>query len=205
MKKLNPKNIIESGVWKGLGTWIMRQACPDARIFSIDPILENRVYIDNNATYFTEDFSKIEWGGYLEPKETFIFFDDHQNAYVRLQQMKWMGFTCAMFEDNYPTLQGDCYSLKKIFSQKEYIIDSTERKKYPAIKAHLEYVKKNTKLYTTFPPLFKKDITRWGDCWDEENYPTPKAIFSDEDKEKYPILEKEAVGYTWICYIELEG
>jgi hypothetical protein len=43
-------------------------------------------------------------------------FDDHQNAYRRLQQCHWFGFKHIIFEDNYPVTQGDCYSLKKAFS-----------------------------------------------------------------------------------------
>ena len=75
-----PKFIIESGIYKGQGTWLFRQACPEANIFSIDPVLENRVYIDNEVTYFTEDFSTILWNKYVNPDETLCFFDDHQNA-----------------------------------------------------------------------------------------------------------------------------
>ena len=203
-RKLQPKYIIESGVFKGQGTWLFRQACPEAKIFSIDPILTQRVYIDEQVTYFLEDFSKIQWDNYLDPKVTLCFFDDHQDAYMRLMQMKWMGFEYAMFEDNYPSSQGDCYSLKKIFSQKDYILDGKEKVQILASSSHLNYVKKNIEAYTTFPPLFKNEKTRWGDDWDEENYPTPEPIFKNEDKERYPILKKEANGYTWICYVRLK-
>lgn len=203
-KKMQPKNIIESGVFKGQGTWLFRQACPKAKIYSIDPILEQRVYIDENVTYFTQDFSTINWNEILDPKETLCFFDDHQDAYVRLTQLKWMGFEYAMFEDNYPVLQGDCYSLKKVLSQKDYIISGKERKQYPFNRAHYDYLKKNLAVYTEFPPLFKNAVTRWGDNWNEENYATPDAIFENADEEKYPILKAEAGAYTWICYVKLK-
>lgn len=91
----------------------MRKAYPDANIFSIDPDMSNRIYIDERVLYFKDDFSCISWNRYLEPKETVCFFDDHQDAYMRLMQMKWMGFSEAIFEDNYPIGKGDCYSLKK--------------------------------------------------------------------------------------------
>lgn len=203
-KKLRPKYIIESGIFKGQGTWLFRQVCPNARIFSIDPLLEQRTYIDKQVTYFAEDFSRIQWDNYLEPKDTLCFFDDHQDAYMRLMQMKWMGFEYAMFEDNYPSCQGDCYSLKKIFSQKEYLLDGKARRWMKASNSHLNYVKKNIETYTTFPPLFKNEKTRWGDEWNEDFYPTPTPVFTNEDKEKYPILKEEAGGYTWICYVRLK-
>ena len=90
-KKIHPENIIESGVFKGQGTWIFRQACPNANIFSIDPFLKQRKYIDKDTMYFTEDFSMIEWEKYLKNdsfENTLVFFDDHQNAYMRMQQLK---------------------------------------------------------------------------------------------------------------------
>lgn len=201
-KKLNPKYIIESGVYKGQGTWMFRQVCPKAQIFSIDPVLESRVYIDDTVTYFTEDFSTILWNKYLKPEETLCFFDDHQNAYTRLMQMKWMGFICAMFEDNYPAGQGDCYSMKKVFSQKGFIHNETVV--VPENEAHSSYVKNNIETYTTFPPLYKNANTRWGDEWNDEKYLTELPIFQEFDKEKYPILAQEADGYTWICYVKLK-
>ncbi len=62
-KTLQPKFIIESGIYKGLGTWIMRQACPEAKMFCIDIDLSHREYIDENAVYFDTDFNNIFWGG----------------------------------------------------------------------------------------------------------------------------------------------
>jgi len=200
LRKLKPANIIESGVFKGQGTWLMRNVCPDAKIYSLDPNLEPRAYIDVNTIYSTEDFSMIDWGGLSE--DTLCFFDDHQNAYSRLQQMKWMGFKRAMFEDNYPVTQGDCYSCKKILSGCGLKIKGSVKIKPTG--THAKYFRDNVKTYTTFPPLFKNEKTRWGDDWNDINYPTPEPVFGDEDISKYPVVKKEAGGYTWICYVELE-
>ena len=203
LKKMNPKYIVESGVFKGQGTWFMRNICPHAKIFSIDPNLKIIEYKDNDndTVYFDADFTKIDWNQYLVPEETLCFFDDHQDAYARLQQMKWMGFKYAMFEDNYPVSQGDCYSLKKVFAKCGFV-DMGETKIEPNI-VDMQYVIKNIKTYTTFPPLFRNKQTRWGDEWDDVNYPTPSAIFEDDDSEKYQILKEEAFGYTWMCFVEL--
>ncbi len=91
MKQLNPKYVIESGVFKGEGTWLLRQALPDAKIFSIDVDLTQREYVDEEVNYFSDDFSQIFWDDFLDTEETVCFFDDHQNAYNRLLQMKWGG------------------------------------------------------------------------------------------------------------------
>lgn len=47
-------------------------------------------------------------------------------------------------------------------------------------------------------------MIRWGDEWNDVDYPTPQAIFSDDDIDKYKIVKEEALGYTWICYVELK-
>ena len=114
VKKLNPDLIVESGVWKGQGTWLLEQACPDARIVSIDLNLGYREYISEKVEYSDNDFSEQDWTGVTD--RSLAFIDDHQNAYKRLQQCKWFGFKNIIFEDNYPASQGDCYSLKKAFA-----------------------------------------------------------------------------------------
>lgn len=38
IKEIKPKFIVESGAWRGFSTWVMRQAAPDAKIISLDPI-----------------------------------------------------------------------------------------------------------------------------------------------------------------------
>ncbi|MEM6521898.1 MAG: hypothetical protein AAF722_21505, partial [Cyanobacteria bacterium P01_C01_bin.70] len=110
-KYLAPPLIVESGIYKGQGTWLLEQACPTAKIISIDPRLSQRAYIsDNNVSYFDRDFSELDWSN-IETQSALVFFDDHQNAYSRLQLCKWFGFRDVIFEDNYPPSQGDCYSL----------------------------------------------------------------------------------------------
>ena len=205
VRKLKPKNIIESGILGGQGTWLFRSALPDVNLFSIDPVLDQRVYVDKKAKYYDVDFSTIDWNSELSDggvDDTLCFFDDHQDTYMRMLQMKWMGFRYAMFEDNYPVSQGDCYSLKKIFSEKGFIKDNEEIIK--PNKAHSIYTQMNLETYTTFPPLVKTDKTRWGDEWNDANYPTENPILSQEEAESFPILMEEARLYTWICFIKLK-
>ena len=115
LKKINPKFVIESGVWKGQGTWLIENAVPDARIISLDVNLDYRQYISDNVIYYEKDFSKVNWDIIDKKTETVLFFDDHQNAFKRIIQAKKHGFKHLLFEDNYPASQGDCYSLKKAF------------------------------------------------------------------------------------------
>ncbi len=210
MKKLNPKYIIESGIWKGQGTWLLEQACPNAQIFSIDINMTNRQYISERVKYFTMDFSFIDWSFIKDKEEAVIFFDDHQNAYNRLMQMRFMGFKKALFEDNYPPNHGDCYSLKKVLLESGHKEQTKGRlgcqkskQVISANQAHAVYFKNNVKTYFEFPPIYKLDHVRWGEAWDEANYPTREPILNSINSEMQEILYEEAKDYTWICFCEL--
>ena len=65
------------------------------------------------------DFAKVDWGervrlGELDPQNTLVFFDDHQEAAARLPLLRRFGFRHAIFEDNYPN-RG--YALKTVFAR----------------------------------------------------------------------------------------
>jgi hypothetical protein len=202
VNQMKPKYLIESGVWKGLGTWFFEKASPTTKIISIDPEPRFRVYTSPNSTYQTEDFLKTDWGN-LPKDDTLIFFDDHQNFFERLKHAHNVGFTKVMTEDNYPYQQGDCYTPKKILSNRNYVIDNAgNREWYDKNDDDLKYFTDNVSIYQEMPPLFKDDLTRWGDKWGEE-YPTPTQLLNNDDKSKYSVFFEEKKDYTWICYMEL--
>jgi len=185
INRLKPDNIIESGTFQGQGTFFMEKAAPQAVIHSIEPKPEQIKWRSKNVTYHTQDFTEINWD--LKGK-TLIHFDDHQNAVQRIKQMKERGFKYAMFEDNYPIGQGDCYSLKQAFESKD-----------------AEYLKNNVKVYYEFPPIFKTELTRWGNPWEEYSTPPPLYVESEKGYEDWMALfVGEATSYTWICYVELK-
>lgn len=210
LKTMQPKVIIESGVWKGQGTWLFEQACPHARIICLDINFSNLIYKSQNAKYIHHDFSYLDVTT-LEKEQTICFFDDHQNALTRLQEMKWKGLKRAIFEDNYPVPRGDCYSLKKIFSNAGFLPEGSKdlrealSKFNPAIhklpnSTHNTELKNSLAVYYEFPPLFKESLTQWGDEWSEPGYPTKPAIFDNSFHHK---LREEALHYCWMCYVEL--
>lgn len=228
VRQLSPDLIIESGVWKGQSTWLLEKACPDAKLISIDLNLGNREYISDNAIYLDRDFSEQDWSEVTN--RSLVFFDDHQNAYKRLQQCKWFGFRHVIFEDNYPVLQGDCYSLKKIFanagfepahSQQRIINNSFVSKRLRSLTGLIglspieevkvepnnmdsRMVRKHLDIYYEFPPVFKTSVTRWGDKWDDSLYPTPEPLLQEVTKLSHNAFFDEAVHYTWICYAKLK-
>jgi len=203
IKQLKPAYIIESGVWKGLGTWFFEQASPQSTIISIEPSPQHIVYRSPAVTYQCEDFTKKDWS-HLPKDDTFLFFDDHQNALERIKYAQQCGFKKMMFEDNYPYQHGDCYSPKKILSNKDYCIDKAgQRTWYRKNNADYHYLMNTVKIYQEMNPIFKGDFTRWGDAWNETNYPTPEPLLPLSEKDKYPLFFNELRDYTWICYVEL--
>lgn len=43
-------------------------------------------------------------------------------------------------------------------------------------------LRKWLEIYYEFPPIFKKAKTRWGDIWNELEFPTPDAILRPNEK-----------------------
>jgi len=204
IKKLKPKFLIESGVWQGLGTWFFQQASPDTKIFAIDPEPRFRVYDSYTVEYQTEDFLDTDWESKLNPLETLVFFDDHQNCLPRLKRCKELGFKRVIVEDNYPVNQGDCYTPKKILSRKDYVIDvAGEVTKHKHQPEDYDFMLKNLSFYQEMPPIFKADTTRWGDSWEGEDYNTSKALLTEHNVLEYQTFFYEKQDYTWISYIEL--
>ncbi len=218
LRQLQPQVVIESGVWRGQGTWLIEQTLPQTKIYGIDPNLKRREYTVADAKYFTQDFSEIDWKD-LPKEETLLFFDDHQNAFARIKSAEKWGFKHLIFEDNYPPRVGDCYSLKKAFCEAGFQPETPTNWKFrlksllqPSLRAQpippntkdMEYLKKVLDIYYEFPPVFQAEKTRWGTPWDCEHYYTPEPLFENLENEDLKIFREEAPFYTWICYARLK-
>lgn len=220
-RALQPAAIVESGVWKGQGTWMLRQACPDAAIHCIDPNLARVEHRDERAIYQTHDFAESDWR-HLDRERTLLVFDDHVNALDRVRQARKLGFRHMILEDNYPVSQGDCYSLKKAFACAGFSTasenGSAKHRSFLGLKLRqgkhatasvppntddAQYLSRHLAVYQEFPPLFRPSRTRWGDDWTDEHYSTPPALLEETDKHRFPVLWREALSYTWICYAQL--
>ena len=188
LRFLKPECIIESGIFKGQGTWLFEKASPHSKIYSIDIDLSKRDYISKTVTYFSKDFAFLNWEQ-INKEKTLVFFDDHQNAMKRIKFCKKEGFKAIIFEDNYPTGQGDCYSLKQ----------ALDRDKEDA-----RFLRRELKVYYEMPPVLRSKMTRWGDDWDNNRYPTAEALFTQVESENLQLFLDEAIDYIWMCYVELK-
>ena len=119
LKKLKPKYIIESGVFKGQGTWLIEKTLPKSKIYSIDIDLNQREYISNQVIYLNKDFKFFDRK--IIPEKTLAFFDDHTCSIDRIKQCKFINIKQIIFEDNYDIGDGDFNSLKYIFKKQNFI------------------------------------------------------------------------------------
>ena len=121
LKKINPPLVVESGVLKGQGTWLIENICPNAKIICIDIYPHKRVFTSKKAKYYSQDFKNLDWTNI--PENSLAFFDDHQNAVDRLIYAKWCGFKHLIFEDNFSDTyeNRDTYSLKQALSNSGFI------------------------------------------------------------------------------------
>lgn len=218
LQQLNPKIVIESGVWKGQSTWLMENTLPQTQIYSLDINLSIREYISKSATYYEQDFTTVDWK-HLDKDNTVLFFDDHQNALKRIRKGMEMGFKQFIFEDNYPAGDvGDCYSLKKAFQHAGYqpkkikktlkqqlktLFKPTQDTGIVANSEDAQFLSQILDIYYEFPPVFKATKTRWGVDWNETNYPTPKPLYTELECSDLKIFQEEAQDYTWICYAKV--
>jgi len=112
VKRLNPTHIIESGVFLGFSTFLMRSAAPKARIICLDPrvLADDKYYFHDPSpltTYLTGhnfiDFAAVEWAKYVPMRDrpsTLVMFDDHMSAIRRVKEMLDLGFQHLFYEDN---------------------------------------------------------------------------------------------------------
>lgn len=211
LKKLQPDLVIESGVWKGLGTWIIEKAVPSADIISIEIDYSHLQYKSKNVHYLSDDLTSYDWDKLLEinfpqieKDKIVVFLDDHQNFLERLEFVHRLGIKHILYEDNYPPSQGDTFSPKKILAQRDYIMDQGgQRSTHSFSPLDHERFSNCVKVYQELPPIFKTETTRWGDPWSDPEYPTEKPLLPSHENKKFPEFFEEADSYTWICYMEL--
>lgn len=111
VRNLEPRIVVESGVWKGHSTWLIENAFPTADIFCFDTDFSNLEFHSSHATYIEDDFTTFDWSE-VDTTNGLCFFDDHQNELERIKNASWFGFKNIIIEDNWPINEGDCYSIQ---------------------------------------------------------------------------------------------
>jgi hypothetical protein len=201
LRKVQPEVVIESGVFKGLSTWLIEQTCPNARVIAIDVYFGGLIYKSSKAEYTSVDFNSIDWTQVLGGKKTLAFIDDHQNNYERLRHAFNHKIQYMIFEDNYPTSHGDVLSLKKIMMGNSYVIDRDGVKTYHTIPPEYKVNVMNVARYMECPPIYLDSaMTRWNDPF--SIHQTQPPVFSTLE-EGMDIFKEDQLDYTFIAFVIL--
>jgi hypothetical protein len=231
LKTLKPRFVIESGVWQGHSTWLIERAC-DAKLYCLDINFSHLIFRSRKATYIQKDFAECSWPD-VDPAATVCFFDDHQNAYARLKDLRWAGFSRAIFEDNFPCGEGDCYTLRhmldgfgheEIQMSKNYFGDAQTQQHRRFLENVLRSVgprqqviarantedrqlfARNCKEYFEFPPVALNARSDWGPAY-EGAYKARAPIYSQDalPQALRALVAKDPAefGYSYIAYVEL--
>jgi hypothetical protein len=96
---LAPALIVESGVYKGQSSWLLRQAVPGAALHCVDLDLSQRRWRDDGIAYHEGDWSELT----LEApagRPALCFFDDHVSQARRIREAHARGFRTLLFGDD---------------------------------------------------------------------------------------------------------
>ena len=123
LKKIKPKIVIESGVFHGASTQLIRKTVGDnIKIISIDPLkLPKNGWRDKNpnTTYYLGknfvDFKDLNLEKY-NSNEIFAYFDDHQNIASRIVQCINKNIKYLLFNDNYPKNCGSHFTMEHLLN-----------------------------------------------------------------------------------------
>ena len=214
LKQLCPQVVIESGVWNGLSTKLIRNTLGnDVKIICLDPRnidTQNGGFIDDNinTTYFVGDkfidFDQLDVSSFN--KETLLcFFDDHQNSAQRLVQAKNKAVKHLFFNDNYPVNCGSHYTIQHLLdndprdkfdlhNQYNYSINTFPQIDMNRREEYIQYIDK----YHIFPNIYPSKIDTW-----EGNFDCESFFNASQYGDKYYIFKKYASNYCWNTYLTL--
>lgn len=219
LNTLKPKLVIESGVWNGKSTKLIRKTLgPDAIIVCLDPRdLPTDGYKDDskNTHYLVGsafiDFNELNLStlhlDHVAPNDILCFFDDHQNSVQRMSQCIEKGLRHLFFNDNYPVNAGSHYSI-------QHLIDNDTRDKFhlntqysysintlPQIDMNRRSsLLQKIETYVVFPSIFPSDIVTY------EGIFRSQGFFKDNDTDainKYSLFYNNKHDYWWNTYLTI--
>lgn len=101
VKDLQPEMIVESGTLHGFSLYFLWKAAPSSEIHSFDPGCKPEIKLRD------VEYHSCDWMDYFNsqpPRDSLVFFDDHQDQGERFEEACEHGVDHAVFHDNYLTL-----------------------------------------------------------------------------------------------------
>lgn len=226
MRRLSPSFVVESGVLRGHSTWLIEQAVPEAKILCFDLSFKLLQFKSKNASYFEGDLTRFDWGFTDVPGDAVALLDDHQNTLNRLRELRFLGVRKFIIEDNYPTGEGDFYSLNHMKSNVGFVsqqasssqkarmklakrraLERTDRQLRELGLKQKTLVEPNSydwptlssrlESFQTIPPIDLDSMNRWG-FEHKDNYATPEPLATGR------LGVDQDKKYNWITYLELK-
>lgn len=199
LRKLAPKVIVESGVWNGLSTKLIRKTVgPDAIILCLDPRpIPPSGFKDSNPNtiYYVGsdfcDFEKLDLSKY-DPATVFAFFDCHTNAALRLYQSKQKHLTHLFFNDNYPRLCGSHYTLEHLYTN--------DTRKAAFSEKDRAFLIGLIKTYEKMPNIYPGKVRTEEGEFDCTSFFTSGT---EHDDSRYAVFKTDQAKYRWNTYVEL--
>jgi hypothetical protein len=93
--------VVESGVWRGHSSWLLRRACPGAEMHAFDLSLKNLAVRERDVVYHEQDWRRHRFPP-ADPRRKLAFFDDHVNQCRRVREAHARGFRYLILDDNMP-------------------------------------------------------------------------------------------------------
>lgn len=196
LNKLKPKVVVESGVWNGISTKLIRKVLPESIIISLDPReIPSSGFKDNNKNTFYYlgnefiDFKDLNLSNYSE-KDILCFFDCHQNAYLRLKQCFEKRISNVFFNDNYPVNCGSHFTIEHLIhgDSRHYIVDDNSKKK----------ILNAITVYKIFPNIYPGNIKTGEGMFSCNSYFTQYTGISS-----YELFNIERIRYRWNTFIKI--
>ena len=98
---IEPRLVIESGVFRGFSTWVLRQGSPDARQFAFDVSFAELHHRLDPVTYIEADWLTADLSA-PNGESALIYFDDHVDQWRRVREAHARGFRWLIFDDSLP-------------------------------------------------------------------------------------------------------
>lgn len=181
LRKYSPKVVVESGVWNGISTKLIRKTLPDSTILCLDPRpVPSDGFTDpsENTIYYTgkkfRDFNDLDLSSY-NPDDILCFFDCHQNAFKRVLACLRKKITKIFLNDNYPTNCGSHYTMEHM--------KQGDSRFYKVTDSIRERVLKMIDTYHIFPNIYPGPIRTGEGLFQCESY-----FSSDNQDPNYAIF-----------------
>lgn len=196
LNKYKPSIVIESGVWNGVSTNLIRKTLPNSKIICLDPRnipINGFKDTNGNTEYYLGndfvDFKDLDLSNY-NPNDILCFFDCHQNAYLRLIQCMSKKVNKIFFNDNYPVNCGGHYTIEHL--------KNDDNRFYKLDDENKNEILNKINIYHIFPNIYPGTIKTG------EGYFNCNSYFNNDNNiESLSIFKHERNYYRWNTFIML--